>query len=139
MPKYFKFFLCFCSYCCDNVCDCLYVSCCVFDFCVCTLIMDNREQANILLNSALMSNKSTSLRVAITLIRVSSSVPAPCNRKINNTQHACITIIMQLTIICPFFFSFFFFTAVSNIIIHLELCFLLFWSTPEGNILLVSC
>lgn len=63
---------------------CLYVCvfvCSVFVYsCVCTLIMENREQANNLLNSVLMSNKSTSLRVTITLIRVLSSVPAPCNK-----------------------------------------------------------
>lgn len=43
--------------------------------------MENREQENIFLNSALMSNMSTSLRVTITLIRVSSSVPAPYNQE----------------------------------------------------------
>lgn len=48
-----------------------------------TLIIECREQANMLLNLALMSNMSTSLRVTITLIRVLSSVPAPCNKHIN--------------------------------------------------------
>lgn len=44
-----------------------------------TLIMLCREPANSLLNSALMSSRSTSLRLTITLIRVLSSVPAPCH------------------------------------------------------------
>lgn len=53
---------------------------------VSTLIMEWREQANILLNAALMSNMSTSLRLTITLIRVLSSVPAPCIGAISHIQ-----------------------------------------------------
>lgn len=49
-----------------------------------TLIMLCREPANILLNSALMSSMSTSLRLTITLIRVLSSVPAPCHTERND-------------------------------------------------------
>lgn len=56
--------------------------------CVRTLIMEYREQANIFLNSALMSNMSTSLRVTITLIRVLSSVPAPWNTDTHYTDGA---------------------------------------------------
>lgn len=75
--------LCFCGYSYNTTLSIVFFPCCVFVL-VPTLIMLWREQANILLNAALMSNMSTSLRLTITLIRVLSSVPAPCIRLISH-------------------------------------------------------
>lgn len=67
---------------------CVCVMQCLNDY---TLIIEYREQANNLLNSDLMSNMSTSQRDTITLIRVLSSVPAPCNRQTHE----------HITSLCP--------------------------------------
>lgn len=62
-----------------------------------TLIIECREQANIFLNSARMSSKSTSLRLTITLMRVLSSVPAPWN------THTHIMLLELQLVPCSFY------------------------------------